>query len=673
MRFRFLDRFRLSPHAHRRLQRIGETTLRWVGAPFRFLFGLAKSVGHVFASWWDSRNLRYLLQGLPALVVTIALLVVATLILFQDKSALAQQYKDKGEQSLADAYQKQRQGLDPKVSIDTAQMCYKRLSVLQNSPEVNYHMADTYVLQRQGAAAESIFSDLAPLFKVTNRVTIPALNTANVPERVQAKLKPMMEVGYSTQEAFLEKLYEVLDKDEIARYGNLILAKSIFYEEYGPANYQVAMRLLLSPHPQDKQAQSLQDAQLHLRRAIHFNKEPQASLARFTLARLLRAMNQPDEAENFLTEAVQKAGKNHPEWRMELAEWCRQNGKKEAARTQYEAAAVTLEQLVKDNMYDHDSRIRLIESLRLLGIMRCTLGDYKKGKEDLSHAEELCNTGRNIAQDPAIAYRYKGEVGLLFLAQYDSTANDPATSPTERFGKLERALTLFPSQPDVLKRLAAFMRTSGPEADKARAVIQKMIDEGNQSPVVLMIWGNYHWEKGNLTEAKFYWDKAMSQNDWPAEVANNLAWIVAFHLKPADLDRALVLVDQALKKEDKPEFRGTRGHILAEMGRDRDAYNDLEAAKSAYATNPNTTKQAADLYARLAKVCERLGLKDEVSRYQRLAEQKMGEFYRTPAGRAAAAQAAAAQAQQNKPNEGSPTVGSTPEKKEPTGTPPPKP
>jgi hypothetical protein len=149
-------------------------------------------------------------------------------------------------------------------------------------------------------------------------------------------------------------------------------------------------------------------------------------------------------------------------------------------------------------------------------------------------------------------------------------------------------------------------------------------------------------------------------------VANNLAWVIAFNMKPPDLDRALALVNLALSKEEKPEFHGTRGHILAEMGRDREAMNDLESAKAAYANSP---KQAHNLFARLAKVYGNLGLKSEADHNQKLAEQKWAEYLRTPAGRN---EAAAAAASQSKPPTSPGATG--PEKKESTGAPPaPKP
>jgi tetratricopeptide (TPR) repeat protein len=486
-------------------------------------------------------------------------------------------------------------------------------------PEWRMRLGEWYLRTGKGEPAEKIFNELAPLFKVTDK-SLTALATAGVPESVVAKLKSMKDTGYGTRGTFLADLGESLEKDDLDRFRDKIAQGSVFPDGYGPAHLHVAYRLLRTPQPK---AEQLQDAQLHLRLAIRFNQEPEAAQARFVLARLLRALNQPEEAERILVEAVRVGGDLHPEWRVELADWHRQEGKREQARAEYEATILALENAVKDNVHDNERRLRLIQSLRMLGLVRCSLGDYQKGKEALDRAIELCNTGRLLTQDQAIANRYKVEVGQLLLAQYDSTANDPATPPAERFGKLELALSLFPNQPEVLKRLAASMKLTGPEADAARKKIQDMIDHGTRSAVVYMIWGNYQWEKGNIAESKHYWEKAMAMDDWPAEVANNLAWVTAFHDKPPDLKRALALVDAALQKEpNRPEFRGTRGHILAKMDRFREALAELEAAKAAYAKDP---RQARPLYERLAEVCSKLGMEADAKHYKELADKAASE------------------------------------------------
>jgi hypothetical protein len=96
MRFRLLQRFRLSPRAQRRLERIGANTRSVITYPFGLVFALIKAIGHTFAAWWESRNLRYLLQGLPALFLGVAIVVLGAWMFFQDRSLLANQYQIQG-------------------------------------------------------------------------------------------------------------------------------------------------------------------------------------------------------------------------------------------------------------------------------------------------------------------------------------------------------------------------------------------------------------------------------------------------------------------------------------------------------------------------------------------------------------------------------------------------
>jgi tetratricopeptide (TPR) repeat protein len=495
------------------------------------------------------------------------------------------------------------------------------VSTDREHPDWWFRLAHWQLATGNRITGEKILDDLAPLFKVTKK-SIAALADAKVPEPVIEKVKEVLDVSFSTRDAFSNKLAELLEEDEKSSYGETIIAKSASVEEFGPANFQVAFRLLNTSRQGEKQKETIRDAELHFRRAIHFDREPQASQARYTLARLLRATARPEEAERLLTEAIQRGGDDHPEWRIELAEWHRQAGRRDAAEREYDSAIRSLTKRLNANATDHDARIRLIECLRLIGVLRCANRDFENGKKDLARALEICVAGGNLADDPAMAARYKGEVALLLLAHYDATANDPATSPAERFAKLEQCLTMFRGQPDALRRLIVHLRGKGPEADKARAILRDLVDNGPPSAAVYMVVGNQHWEQGDGAAAKEFWQKANALPNCPAEVQNNLAWVIAFQDKTPDYHRALSLVNVALQKDDRPEFRGTRGHILAKLELYREALSDLEAAKVVYAKQP---KNALPLYERLAEVCGKLGMEAEANRYKELAAKAASE------------------------------------------------
>src|SRR3954451_16052541 len=162
MRFRLLDRFRLSPRTQRRLQRWGESALAAVTYPFRLVFGLLKAIARLIAAWWEARNLRYLLQGLPSLIVAIGVIVLGAVAFFQDRSLLASQYEGEARLSLVRASQAQSVSKDPKPYLAMAQTCYKRLSLLQPGRDENsFLMAQAFAMQRQPQAADSILRSLA--------------------------------------------------------------------------------------------------------------------------------------------------------------------------------------------------------------------------------------------------------------------------------------------------------------------------------------------------------------------------------------------------------------------------------------------------------------------------------------------------------------------------------
>jgi tetratricopeptide (TPR) repeat protein len=558
MRFRFLERFAPSARTQRRFEKIGGGVFTWVGYPFRLLFGLAKMLGQMVASWWESRNLRYLLQGLPAFILAIALLVVGALVFFQDRAALAQEYESLGARALMEAKQKNSLGMDAKAAIALAQTCYKRLSPAQ-APENMYHMAETYELQRQYGAAVSIYDSLAPL---------------------DPKKKG-----------------------------------------YGPAHYQVAMRLLASkPNPRQ-----IFEAENHLVQAYQYAQTRNdrqeawyASLAHAALFEVLRDTNRPEAAEQEMVTAVREIGDQVPKFRLTLAAWYMSTGKRDAAEEQAKRAVDTLTRRVEENINDVEARGWLIESLKFSAQVKCFRGDFKKGKDDFARARELCQRGMAMTTDPAVQQKYLTVLCYMFIAQFDNTMNDPNTSAEERFALLETALGLRPNDMQLIQRLGVFMTQSGPESKKAREVLQKMIDEGKNLSVAHMILGTAAWEKNDVTTAKYHWEKAFEQTDWSPRVANNLGWLLAFHSKPPDLERALMLVDAALQKQNFPEYHGTRGHILSKMGRNREALPELELAKPAFINHPRELYQ---LYKKLAEVTKALDMAGESQRYDKLADE----------------------------------------------------
>jgi tetratricopeptide (TPR) repeat protein len=567
MRFRFFDKLS-SSRTQRQVQNLGGGVLSVITYPVVVLARFGKASGHVIAGWWESRNLRFLLQGLPALVVSIGIIVVGALVFFQDRSALAQEYKDLAQRAQMDAAQQYRAGQNTKETGALAQTCFKYLGVHPpyNTPENSFHMAETYMLQRQPQAAQGIFEKLAPL-----------------------------------------------DSKAVG---------------YGPAHLEVAQKLL-PPYPPgtplEKQQQLLLEAENHLRRAVQFDKEPYASGARAHLFDVLRITNRPEEAEKHLRDAVRSVGSTQPQYRRMLANWYLQEGKRDLAEREIEQAAQSYEKKVAESLSDDNSRLMYIDTLRVLGRMRCERGDYKKGREDFARAKEASHTGKVMASEPNIAQRYKIAFYAVLLTQYDGTANEGKGTPDEtkinieRFAVLEEALNLFPNFRDVLERLAVYLRDGTPEEIKRakEAIAQNIAAGGQDSAIGHMILGTEAYKKNppDIAEATYHWELAVKANpEGVPQVANNLAWLLAFN-KPYDYDRAIMLVNKALETQYKPEFRSTRGHILKKMGRARDAYPDLQEGLKPYSKDP---VHGPLLYDALIEVATDLGLKSEAEQYKKM-------------------------------------------------------
>jgi tetratricopeptide (TPR) repeat protein len=549
MRFRLLDKLRLSPRTKRRLEHIGANVRDVVTYPVRLVFTFFKVIARTIAQWWDTRNLRFLLQGLPSFFLSIGVVVMAAVMFFQDKAVLASNvYKVQAARSLAEADQAVRSSKDAKAAIAMAQTCLKRLAFLQPDRDENsFDMARSYVIQRQPQAAEEIFKTLAPLPKGPTN------------EKVKS---------------------------------------------YGPAHLAMAKRDL-SQRPLTPAL--LDSAQVHLYRAVAWKVEPCTSEAHALLFELLRLRNQPEQAEQHLIAAVNRAGDRWPEGRLMLAQWQLSQGKKDAAVAQAERAAKLLRDRLDESMDDHNARRLLVQALLMTG--------------DYAGARDLCQQGMQLVPGSELGNQYRLTLGRILLMMYEVKTADPKSTVEERFRLLEQAIHTTPDDIAVLQKLVGFVRESGERAEKSRKHFQQLIDtNGPGAAVAHLILGTDFWAQGDKESAKYHWEKAYTLTEGQQSnsivgplVGNNLAWLIAFS-EPPDPERALGLINTALDKSNDPKFHGTKGHILAKMGRHREAVEELEKAKTAYPNDPGLFKQLADS-------CAQIGLAGEAERYKKRAEE----------------------------------------------------
>src|SRR5262245_47644632 len=118
---RFLN---FSDRTHRKIDRYKNDAVRWLTMPFHIIVMFFSSVGAVVASWWNRRNLRYLLQGIPALLVFVGVVVVGVFCVFQDRALLASNYQIQAKKALLETQSMLVAKRDPAKPLSLAQTCY---------------------------------------------------------------------------------------------------------------------------------------------------------------------------------------------------------------------------------------------------------------------------------------------------------------------------------------------------------------------------------------------------------------------------------------------------------------------------------------------------------------------------------------------------------------------
>lgn len=144
----------------------------------------------------------------------------------------------------------------------------------------------------------------------------------------------------------------------------------------------------------------------------------------------------------------------------------------------------------------------------------------------------------------------------------------------------------------------------------AQAVLAQVIARTDNS-LAHRVMGDVAYKQKRIASAINHYTVAAS-NPREAVARNNLAWLML--QSDTNLETALSLVDQALKlKPNAPEFRDTRGRILARMGEYENALDDLQEAAGKMADN-------RELHETLALVYDQLNLPDMGVHHRQQAE-----------------------------------------------------
>lgn len=350
---------------------------------------------------------------------------------------------------------------------------------------------------------------------------------------------------------------------------------------YAPAHLWWARRGLAGP------STLWPAAEWHLSQALRGNVIERTA-AQGLLGRLFLAAGRLREAERHLTEAAA----HDPQFRLPLAVVFGRQGLAEQAQREAQAAYQQFHERLQTNPADDEARIGAAEAALLL--------------HDYPGAVELLRPGLG---ETAAAAAYRSALVRVYLTWSQAQAQDRHPVPGGQVALLEKALATDPSSQEVVDRLVV-LASQGNKAGDARAsstqlaeaacgVLQRFLKEGRNPSAAHAALGNVAWQRGRHAEALQHWEEAFRLNPRAPLLANNLAWGLA-HAPTPDLPRALQLAEHAVRLAPAdPRFRGTRGHILAKLGRWQEAVVDLELALASYAGTPKLHQALATVYRQL--------------------------------------------------------------------------
>lgn len=573
--------FRFSNKTHRHVDRAKSGAMRWITMPVHVIGAFFNSMGATFVAWWNKRNIRYLLQGLPALFVFVGIVVVATFCIFQDQALLAKHYQFEAQKALAEAESLRVAKRDSSKPIALAQSYYNRLTELQRDNQENrYQLARSYLQRAMVAETKARAAD-------EKLKTAP--NDAAKAD-LQADYDKNRDEAVAMQAATL-RMMSYLAPSEKRGYGpaHLWMVDYLYRFTQGPDG-----------KPQPPSPRAVLEAERHLLHALSWPDEGVRVGAHFGLARLYRDTGRLDEAKKNLTEVAMR----HPEYRLILAQWAKIQNENESVTAHAKAAENAFRARLSTTNDNHEARFGLVDCLML--------------QSRFSEAQEALNEGMTLAGSSAEILRaYARKNTGLLLAWCDFKQNDPRSNVLERLQLLERAIAIDGENPDIYSRLYALAKEKNPQSEKAREVLLSLTTTAKDSFLAHLFLGIDAWEQKNEKEARYHWEKALELSPRAPVVLNNLAWLLAFS-PPVDLNRALELSEAAVKKAPQaPQFRGTRGHIYLKLGRHKEALDDLQESAKAYPKDPN-------LFKALTECATKLGFTQMAENYKKEADKLTG-------------------------------------------------
>ncbi len=280
------------------------------------------------------------------------------------------------------------------------------------------------------------------------------------------------------------------------------------------------------------------------------------------------AKDMPEEAQAHFMEAVASMPRL---WvsRVRLAVLERERAKNEQDRTLAAAKAERLaneatefyNQLLEKNPRDAQLLVLAAEILVMV--------------RNFEGAVKLLEPAINLAGQEVTIRRALSHVYFQWAISERTPAKDASV---DHLARLEKSLVYDRDHPQAIQDLLQIARGGGPQAAAASGKVEILLSQTPPSAIASFVAGTNAWSAGEKAEARRLLSQAYEVDPTLLDAANNLAWAL-MHSEPEDLPQAMKLVSAALREApDHPNYRGTRGHVLARQKRWAEAKADLEYA-----------------------------------------------------------------------------------------------
>lgn len=489
-------------------QPVSERLLEWKHA---FLFRIQ--------TWFFTRHLELLVQGAPALILAVGLVLLGAHTRRAPSTALITRYVIAVEQALENE--------DP----SSARVYVRKLVLLDEpGPQTQYALARLAESEGDTPRAMRLMHDLAPY---------PS-------------------VGYPAAHFWMGKYVQETMRGESS--------DDLVWRDQAVHHFEQALRTAeLRDRAQEK------------------------------LAELYLEANDTPQAVRYLEESAAR----RPEFYLLLAEVYSQRQDNVRLLRVLRHARQYYQSRVERDPGDVEARISLARVHRLDG--------------DPAEAETVLQEGLMVADDP----RLRNALAESYLAQVDQRQINDSRHLAQNLDLLTKALKFAPDHPNVVDRLAMYLRYSGVSGDQMRDRFKDLLATGQSPATMHLLVGSSLVADGRWNEARHYLSQAYRLDSRLPSLLNQLAWALA-NGEDADPDRALRLAEIAVRSSrGEPEMRATRGRILAALERWQEALTDLEAVLV-------TGVEQAELHATLAQVYLALGDQEMAKRHEALAARRAG-------------------------------------------------